>query len=858
MSTRPRDYSPVWLIALALAYSALFAFVRLPFDGESKEFGDSMFHAMLLPCALVLLHKLGQEAVAALPNALFGRLQALTYLPLAVALGFPFGVTSGNGLTMLVMTVVVALQVGLFLLGLAGKQRQGLLASETYIAALFLVSGFAALIYQVVWQRILFTSFGVNSESVTVIVSVFMFGLGVGALVGGYVQQRMPTYLLHLFLFLELAIGAFGVFSLDAIRVISNMAGATSTSHLVFWVYAVLALPTLLMGATLPILVAFLQPRLRNMGRSVALLYAFNTIGSAIAAWGTVQVLFVLVGLQASVWIAAACNATVALLLYRASRRLQALPPAGAAAADQAATQAATGAQPVRLPYAFVFAAMAGIGYVSLSQEILWFRVLGFVTANRPQVFGQLLAAFLVGIALGALKAKSICEKANDPFRFLLYSLLAALTVFYLTVPLMSYLGVWLGREGVVNLAYIAIIVTAACSGITFPLLVQLGTAGRANGGSTLSMAWLYCANIMGATLGPLLTGFVLLDTFDIEGNVVILSVLTLILLAALLVAVPAPAARKWKVGGAALMLLLCAVTVHGVLYKGHMESLQFADRGGPAFKHIVQNRGGIIAVLPGTDDVMFGNGIYDGQFNTDPVGHTNGIDRTYMVAAMHRKPGRVLEIGFSTGSWAHVLASYGPLESLTVVEINPGYPAITSHYPDSASALANPKVKLVFDDARRWLRNHPHEKFDFIVMNNTFHWRSNSTNLLSREFYEMCRRHLKPGGVVYNNTTGNDHIIYTAAHVFAHVTQYGSFVAASDAPFDMTVGERRANLARFVGVDGVPVFERTARHKAMLEKLAATPLREIRDKILARKDLMVVTDDNMAVEYKVSLWAPQ
>lgn len=854
MGIKPGSFAKFSLVAAALLYSALFAYVRLPFDGESKAFSDSMYHALLLPCALILIHRLGQEALSVFPNMAFSRWRSCTYLPLAVACGFPWGFASSNGVTLAVLVTIVVLQLGLFLSGLAGNQRQGLLASETYIAVLFLVSGFAALIYQVVWQRILFTSFGVNSESVTVIVSVFMFGLGVGALVGGYVQQRMPAYLLHLFLSLELAIGAFGIFSLDVIHLISNLAGATSTAHLVLWVYAVLALPTLLMGATLPILVAYLQPRLRNMGRSVALLYAFNTIGSAIAAWCTVQLLFVFVGLQASVWVAAGCNATVAWLLYRASRRLQASPPEPAAIDGPAVTAASATAQRHQLPYAFVFAAMAAIGYVSLSQEILWFRLLGFVTASRPQVFGLLLAAFLVGIALGALKAKQVCERSNDPFRFLLYSLLGALTVFYLTVPLMSYLGTWIGRDGVVNLAYLAIIATAACSGITFPLLVQLGTAGRADGGSALSMAWLYFANIMGATLGPLLTGFVLLDAFGIEGNIVILTGVTLLLFAALLVAVPAPAARKWKAGAVALALVLGGVAAHSVLFQRHLESLQFADRGGQPFRHTVQNRGGIITVLPSRDDIMFGNGAYDGQFNTDPVGHSNGIERAYMIAALHRQPRRVLEIGFSTGSWAHVLGNYGPLESMTVVEINPGYPAITSHYPDSASALANPKVTLVIDDARRWLRNHPDEQFDFILMNNTFHWRSNSTNLLSREFYAMCQRHLRPGGVVFNNTTESDHVIYTAAHVFKHVTKFMNFVASSDAPFDMTVEERRANLSRFVGSDGQPVFDRSARHQAKLQKLAATPLPDLHDSILVRKDLMLVTDDNMAVEYKVPL----
>lgn len=717
-----------------------------------------------------------------------------------------------------------------------------------YIAFLFLVSGFSALIYQVVWQRTLFATFGINSESVTVIVSVFMFGLGVGALAGGYLQQRFARHLLRLFIGLETGIGAFGLISLQLIHLVSTLAGAAPTGTLVLWVYLILAVPTLMMGATLPILVAWLQGYLRNIGHSVGLLYAVNTTGSAIAAFCTVELLFVFFGQQAAVLTAAVCNFATAALIYDASRRL--------ARADGAADNSAVEVPPLPrgaplLPYGLVCATLLAIGFISLSQEILWFRLLGFMTANRPQVFGLMLAAFLVGIAAGSLHSRKACAAGGKPVHYLVRALLLAIAVFYLALPAVAQASLASKQIGAI-VAYIAIGAVAFFTGGILPMLMHLGISEQ-RPDAARAMSRLYFANIVGATLGPLVTGFLLLDRFTLEANIAILSALTVLLLLALLVALPK--GRSYKLGALALTAAMVAGAwaLHGTLYAGHLEKLQYGEADRPAFTHTRQNRAGIITVERSEQgDIMYGNGIYDGRFNLDPLRNANLIDRVYMMASLHRHPSRVLEIGLSTGSWAKVIARYGAVQSLCIVEINQGYPAVMRHYPEIAGVLTDPKVKLDFDDARRWLRNHAGERFDLILMNTTYHWRSNATNLLSVEFLELAKRHLKPGGVIYYNATGSPDVLKTAAHVFGHVTKYSSFVAASDAPFDLTTAERRANLLLFKGQDGSALFAQDAPHRAELERLASAPLPELRDALLRKKDLWTITDDNMAVEYKV------
>ncbi len=187
------------------------------------------------------------------------------------------------------------------------------------LALLFLFSGFAALVYQVVWQRSLFAIYGVNIESVTIIVTAFLLGLGLGSLLGGQISRNPDRPAVVLFGLLELSIGAFGLVSLRLFGAVGAFT-AGGSPLLTFTVsFLMLLLPTGLMGATLPILVAHTVRQIQNVGRSVAILYFVNTLGSAIASFATAVFLLGKLGQQGSVAVAAGFNAlagTSALLTH--------------------------------------------------------------------------------------------------------------------------------------------------------------------------------------------------------------------------------------------------------------------------------------------------------------------------------------------------------------------------------------------------------------------------------------------------------------------------------------------------------------------------------------------------------------
>ena len=186
--------------------------------------------------------------------------------------------------------------------------------------ALFLASGFAALLYQIAWQRTLFGWYGVDLDSVSAIVSIFMLGLGGGALVGGWLADRFPARRILVFSLVELTIGLFGLVSLDIIDGIGAHFAAEPLVVIVALTFAVFVVPTCAMGATLPVLVTELTSRTGQVGAATGALYFINTLGAAAGALVASHLLLRLGGLDLLTLIAACINITIAVAAYAAFR----------------------------------------------------------------------------------------------------------------------------------------------------------------------------------------------------------------------------------------------------------------------------------------------------------------------------------------------------------------------------------------------------------------------------------------------------------------------------------------------------------------------------------------------------------
>lgn len=726
-----------------------------------------------------------------------------------------------------------------------------ILLKNRLMLVLFLCSGFSALIYQIVWQRALFQAFGVNIESITIIVSIFMLGLGIGSLTGGMLSKLFPKRLPHMFIICETIIGIFGVFSLKLISVVTQATIHSSLLTISGATYGLLFIPTMFMGATLPILVSYLYGTYQNVGQSISILYFINTLGSAIACFVTAYVIFLFTGLQGAVYIAAFINLGVAYLAYKYIERGTIISSAKQET-DTSLVDSNLGKTNIR--YVLILFISLVVGYISLSQEILWVRLISYATGGKATVFSLVLGFFLMGIALGSLKANQICEKYKERVLSIIAMFIVASSLsYFLLVPMVAKFIGLVGEVGI-PLMFLGIGLIAFLNGAIFPMLNHYAITSYTHVG--FSMSWVYCFNIIGSTVGSLVTGFFLLNIFTIEENILFISIFYCLFGVLLwFISKRDNILDRSKLIAIAVMSVLLFLSFNP-LYSNLLERLYHKHQytSGSKFIHQNQSRHGIISIVAEEegDDIITGGGIYDGRFNTDLIQNRNMIDRAYMFGALHENPKTVLEIGLSSGSWAKVLVEHSDVEVLDIVEINPKYYDVIRHYPEQLSIYDDPKVSIFYDDGRRWLKRNPNKKYDFILMNTSFHWRDQINNLLSKEFLEICKAHLLEGGVLYYNSTSSLDIPYTAGHVFKYVTRYRNFVAASDSPFPADFESKKNGLLEF-GYHGKPLSDQMDdKLTIVVNTMANTDISDKKSKFLAIKDqLNLITDDNLASEFK-------
>jgi MFS family permease len=266
----------------------------------------------------------------------------------------------------------------------AAQRRQLLL-----LCGLFFCSGMPALVYQIVWQRALFAIYGVNAESVAVVVSAFMLGLGLGSLVGGWVSARFPGRTMALFGAAELGVALFGICSLRIFHWVSLRTAGSSLPATVVLSLMLLIVPTMLMGATLPLLVEHLVRASKNVGASVATLYFVNTFGSAVVCYLCGVFLLRDFGQSGSVRLAAAVNAIVgtSALVFGLMQKTNAGVATGAADSDSGSSslEGAPVGSEMSLRTAMWIAGLCG--FIALGFEILWFRVFVLAGTDRAPMF---------------------------------------------------------------------------------------------------------------------------------------------------------------------------------------------------------------------------------------------------------------------------------------------------------------------------------------------------------------------------------------------------------------------------------------------------------------------------------------
>ncbi|MDM4768314.1 fused MFS/spermidine synthase [Pelomonas sp. SE-A7] len=485
------------------------------------------------------------------------------------------------------------------------------------------------------------------------------------------------------------------------------------------------------------------------------------------------------------------------------------------------------------------------VGLLSLSQEIFWVRFVGFGQQGRPQAFAIVLAAFLIGISLGAIVGRRICGRSPDLLAAAARALGWAAALDLMALQLMAPL---LG-ESPERLAFLMLMiaVTAGAKGVLFPIVHHLGS-NDSEAGLGSSVSKVYLANVMGSALGPLLAGFWLLDLLRVEAAWALVAAATASLSLLTLLRVR-PRQASWFAMPVLLLLLGAALVARP------LEVIEKVAEGEGELVHQIQNKHGILHVTAGgaTGDVTYGGNAYDGRINVNMAINSNGLDRAYLMAVLHPQPKRVLVIGLSTGAWTAAILGFPGVEQVDVVEINPGYRELISRHPAVAGVLADPRVRVHIDDGRRWLRAHADQRYDLIFQNTTFHWRAYAAMLLSREYLQETQRHLNPGGIVAMNTTDSPDAYATAQAVFGHVARYSNFAYMSDSPLQRH-DQAEAVLRACRTGGGATFAERAFTKPEVAWRLLNQPLRPAADYLAglrAAEPPGVITDLNLLNEYR-------
>lgn len=482
-------------------------------------------------------------------------------------------------------------------------------------------------------------------------------------------------------------------------------------------------------------------------------------------------------------------------------------------------------------------------GFLSLGMEVIWVRIVAFAGHSVPQAFSFTLAFFLVGIAIGAHFGKKICK--NHTVTAVLvgrcFWLAGLMDLILLAIAYLVMDSFWF-----VYFAAIFVLLSASVRGLVFPLVHHLGTTASKSGKQISNV---YFANVLGSSLAPILIGFWVLDFVSTQQLYFLICACSA---AILLLCLWSEKQRHVPSACAASVLSVFALSLTWLPEKVFH---RLSESGAGSLIQLIENKHGFIQVYAESqgggriDKAVYGANVYDGKFNTDLFHNINGIDRAYLLPVLQPQAKKVLVIGLSTGSWVKVLSSMPEMESMTVIEINPAYTELIRNEPEVAGLLQDKRVSIVVDDGRKWLRKHPDEQFDLILMNTTWHWRAYSTNLLSADFLNIIKPHLKPNAVMMYNTTKSEHAFTTAVSVLPNVYRYKNMVVAGLNPLTLPSDDEIQNrLSRLRWQDtGRAVFSEVQLPQAV-EVLHQEPYVHL---TAPYPDTEIITDNNMITEFK-------
>jgi spermidine synthase len=669
----------------------------------------------------------------------------------------------------MVLAAALLLLVGsLILRRRAGSEKQ----SERpfpLLLLLFVASGCAALIYEIVWFQLLQLVLGSSAVSIGVLLGTFMGGMCLGSLLlSRFVSQsRHP---LRVYAVLEIAIGLCGLLMLGAMPLVqfvyTSVVGHGIPGLLLRGLFAAICLlpPTVMMGATLPAVSRWVQMGPRGVSW-LGYLYGGNTLGAVFGCLLAGFYLLRVFDMHTATFVAVGLNAAVAAGAWALAR----IRPDATASADSSESDR----DAISVPWSpawIIYLAIGLSGASALGAEVIWTRLFGLLLSHTTYTFSIILAVFLIGIGLGSSVGSFVARRTANPRRALGFAQLALIVaITWTSWNIASSLPYWPVNPRLATSPWFQFqidfvrclwaILPAACRwGASFPLALAAVASPESDSGRVVGR--IYAANTVGAIVGALGTSLVLIATIGTQNGERVLIAVSAV--AAALTLVPAlaftRAGRRFSPRDAGWMLaigLLAVILGQDIaavpsLLVGHGRFSAAEQKTQETFLYVGEGMNSSPAVsrdLNGT--LSYYNA---GKIQASSLPQDMRLQRMlgHFTTLVPEHPREVLVIACGAGVTAGAASIDPRVEHLTIAEIEPLVPAVVAPYfgDYNYNVVRNPKVHVEVDDARHFLTTTK-GKFDAITSDPFDPWVKGAANLYTREFWELAKRHLNPGGAV-------------------------------------------------------------------------------------------------------------
>lgn len=665
------------------------------------------------------------------------------------------------------------------------------MTQQWIVTVIFFLSGFAGLIYQVVWQRVLTLYYGVGPVSIVIIVSVYMLGLGLGSLLGGLWVEKVKGKW-GLYCGIEALLGLFGFASLDVIGLIGRHTAGCSLSMSLFYISLFLVVPTLLMGMTLPVLVKLYTPLCANYLYSLSRLYFINTLGAAAGALTASYGIITYLGMDRGVMIAAFLNLFLAMAVLLIQKPIKHSESTGQSPS-----------QPGK-PFTKIACILVSLaGFLAIGYEVIWYRLIGVLIKDSPYAFSSILAVYLLGIALGSYGVRSFQNRTDQEKREIYYKLQGLLSLSVLVIIAgYFYLTRFTGLEHFTRLSFandlhpappsqhwneglqgiyammdvflwplFFMLIPTLCMGASLPLVSSLALSDQDEGKTT---GLIYFFNTLGNVAGGLITGFFLIPLLGTE-RVLLLFIatgLTFCLFIKSVHGTPFPPVIRGICFASTVTIAILIFPARGELYK-----VMHTDPFDGSECYFQEGLDSVVLTYRQKEKVR---NFINGQGHGYRPGHLfyaeSGEALRYAKSA-----DKVLIIGFGAGSILELVLKSQSVRHVTVVELCESSILNLKKIPLYRRMLSDPRVCLVMDDGRRLL-SRSEERYDLILMDPSRTTTAYSNNLNSLEFFTLARSRLTKNGVLMAGgiTSGQAFITRTLAQAFPFVRNYGFFCLCS------------------------------------------------------------------------------